>query len=314
MAARAATVATVRFEAAGAHVFSGLGAQIWAVSPHQTARDRLMRALDMRDVRVSIVAQVADDRLDDHASVPALVAAMQATRTPDGTRILDGFRDEMAALGVAMDFVYWGMPQKWTDAFGPPGHRQWRCVPAHIPDYANWIAAQLLFAREFGLRPAAVELTNEPDGGWNTYFTPQQYGELVQATRRTMDENGLRDILIEGPGTSKVYDIGPYLAELISSGRLTLLGRVSVHDYDTIADPGARGPRRIAAELAVAAWSAAHLRDGIQQRWAAMGPAAIQFRPVETRQRAQRCQLRALRRRRCRRGRAAHLGWRVFRL
>jgi len=201
----------------------------------------MLRALHVRDVRVSVIAPVRNDRLVDHASVQELLAAMQANETPDGTRILRRFRAEMNTLGVSMDFVYWQMPRKWSQSFGPPGHRQWRSIPAHIADYAHWIAAELLFARGFGLRPAAVELTNEPDGGWNTFFTPRQYGELVLRTRRAMDENGLHGILIEGPGTSKVHSIGPYLAELISTGRLALLGRVSVHDYDTIAFPAPAG-------------------------------------------------------------------------
>jgi len=214
-------------------IFRGLGVQIWPATQHRERRDALLRTLQARYVRVNIGATIADDELADHESVRELLAAMEKHQDAHEQQIRRSFRDEMNALGITLDFVYWQMPRKWSKEFGVyRGQVQWRCVAAHLADYANLIAANLLYAATIGFHPQTIELSNEPDGSWNTFYTPAQYDELLVLTRRVMDAHGLTNIGIEGPGTSMVAHLQFYLATLERTGDLRLLSRLSVHEYD----------------------------------------------------------------------------------
>jgi hypothetical protein len=82
-----------------------------------------------------------------------------------------------------------------------------------------------------GIVPEDVELTNEPNGIWNTQFTPEQYDQLVVLTRAGLDQVGLKDFRIEGPGTSNRP--GDFMRALIRTGHVNLLGAYSFHEYDT---------------------------------------------------------------------------------
>ena len=82
----------------------------------------------------------------------------------------------------------------------------------------SWLC--LLSARRQGVPVSFVEVANEPDGTWNTRYTPEQYVTLVNAVKQRWGENQLAEVKIEGPGTSTLSSAGPYIAELVRSGAL----------------------------------------------------------------------------------------------
>jgi hypothetical protein len=224
------------------HPFAGLGVEIWPGSDHVAERDALMAALHVRFVRVPLAWRLPDRDLTGDTSVRALLARIQADGDPRATAAFRRFGAEMTAQGIAIHGIYWGMPDAWSKRLGTRnGHPVQNAEISHLQDYANWIAAQLLAARDVGIRPAAIEITNEPDGTWNDYLFPADYDALLVRVRRTMNENGLQGVAIEGPGTSKVYQAAPYIEALLASGHIRLLGAVSVHDYDTIRLPEPAG-------------------------------------------------------------------------
>ena len=63
------------------------------------------------------------------------------------------------------------------------------------------------------------ELSNEPDGGWTSWISPQSMHALTVATRAALDNVGLHSVHIIGPGTSTIEDsyafLEPYAAEVV---------------------------------------------------------------------------------------------------
>src|SRR5271165_1876047 len=229
-------------DAGSTHLYRGFGVNLFVPSPHRDARDALLRDLRIRFVRVSVFHRLADEQLSGQPSVAELAARIAADQDAAELARLAQFRDEMRRLDIDIHLVFRKLPEPWSISTGTRNGRDQRRVdPAHIGDFARWIPAQLVVAGRSGIVPKAIELMGEPDGPWNTQFTPDQYDALVAQTRAAMDATGLRGIGIEGPGTSEVGAARPYLEALIRSGHLRLLADVSVHDYDSRARPDPSG-------------------------------------------------------------------------
>src|SRR5260370_15875649 len=96
-------------------------------------------------------------------------------------------------------------------------------------------------ARELGIETRYVEIANEPDGTWNTQYTPAQYVELVRSVKSELVRNNLLTTDIEGPGTSVLSNAAPYLLELQRSRAASEIGAVSAHDWDTASNPAPFG-------------------------------------------------------------------------
>jgi hypothetical protein len=219
---------TIVLDFAQSHIFQGFGVHAWIASPHLPQRGRLLRALNARFVRASLPGLVPDDRLPEHASVDAIDALIRNNSNAGTDGGMIRFRDELAGLGIRLHVIFWEMPAPWRRD-GPKGARL--AASEHLADYANFIVAHLLYVRRMGIVPEDVELTNEPNGTWNTQFTPEQYDQLVVLTRTGLDRAGLTDFRIEGPGTSGRP--GDFMRELVRTGHVNLLGAYSFHEYDT---------------------------------------------------------------------------------
>ncbi len=224
--AQAATQA-VTFDLGRTTAFAGFGVSTWMASPHVAARDALLRALHVRFIRASLPGLVPDAQLPAHVSVADMTRLIDANESPGTDALVRGFGAELQALNIRLDVIFWGMPGPWTH-----GNAQVHLAdPAHLADEANSMTAQILYLHRMGIPPAAVELTNEPNGVWNTQYTPAQYVTLLQLTRRAFDAAGLSVIGIEGPGTSgRPAD---FMHALVASGATGDLSQYSFHEYDT---------------------------------------------------------------------------------
>lgn len=224
------------------HPFAGLGVEIWPGSDHVAERDALMAALHVRFVRVGLGWKLPASAFEGDRSVAALRARIAAAANPHADARVRALGLEMRRAGIAVHGVFWSMPDAWKTPLAPwRGMTRFQAQPSHLQDYANWIAAQLLAARDLGLVPQAIELTNEPNGAWNERISPADYDALVVRTRGTLDREGLSEIGIEGPGTSQIYQMAPYLEALFDSGTIRQLSAVTMHDYDTIKLPEPAG-------------------------------------------------------------------------
>ncbi len=227
MARVAAAEELVTFDLARTHAFSGFGVSTWIASPHNPQRDALLRALNARFVRASLPGLIPDNQLPDHASVADIVALIQRNDNAGTNAGMRQFGGELQGLNIRLHIIFWGIPGPWLRSNGTYHY----AVTEHLADYANYITGNLLYVKAMGIAPEDVELTNEPNGVWNTQFTPAQYDQLVTLTRAAMNKAGLADWKMEGPGTSNRP--ADFMQELCRTGHIKLLGNYSFHEYDT---------------------------------------------------------------------------------
>jgi O-glycosyl hydrolase len=254
--ARARAQEHIGFDSRSEHSFSGFGVQVWPLSAHQAVRDQLLRGLRVRYLRLSVDIKVPEPRIRDHMSVQDVTAAIDETEaTPAGKTRTDAYRAlrrEIDQLEVQLHLIVWQAPRNWTRFLRASGSKTFVTInPEYIADYANYIVAQVLYARRIGFHPIAVALTNEPNGGWNTLLSPEQYASLLAKVRAGMNSRGLRSIEIEGPETTGPGAELPYLAAIRRSNEGAFLSAVSIHLYERSPLPDAY--QALQREMAAAA-------------------------------------------------------------
>ena len=220
------------FDFGKAHNYAGFGTQLWMTPPHRQEQDMALLNLHTRYVRVSVSWNIPLQDLSKHSnySVEDISRLLREHDTPQSQQSAVSFANEIKTLGVEMHFIYFNAPKCWLIQRGP---RSWKANPGCFDNAANWIAAQLLKAKSFGLIPSHIEITNEPEGDWNTQFTPEQYDSYLLAVRNAMDANGLKDIKIAGPGCGTgTKPTVPILNVVERQDHGSLLDILSVHCYD----------------------------------------------------------------------------------
>jgi hypothetical protein len=231
----------ITFDLATAHRFTGFGLHVWPQTDHRAERDALLRDLNVRWVRFSITPEIPADQLKEHMSVTQVLDVITKSADQQQSDMLRQFREELDALKIQCHLVLWQMPPPWCiSVHGNDGKERLHVDPGHVTDFANWIAAHLLYLKRLGINPVAIELINEPDGVSSTNYTPEEYDALVCTAKAIFDEHGIK-VGIEGPGVSTGFSIGAYLEELERTGHISLLQQLSWHDYDTAKHPEPAG-------------------------------------------------------------------------
>jgi len=232
-----------------AHDFLGIGAQMWARQGAAQGQQQLLRDMNAQFVRVSIEPE-SKNRQGEFPPGQSVERYYEIVSRSFGTnheRNIRDFRNIIEPLRIKTHLIYWHMPEEWMQAVdrkaGSKKHAH-LAVDARIPDYANLLTAELMWVtRQGGIQPYAVELTNEPQGAWGCKYTPEQYAELVQDTRKSLDAHGLQGVRIEGPGTG-VRNFPEFLPALRSRGALKDLALITAHAYQTpqeMDQPGTAG-------------------------------------------------------------------------
>lgn len=220
------------FDFGAAHNFAGLGTELWTHPPHQAEQDAALKDLHVRYVRVAINWSIptADLTAQSQLSVDDLTALIKKNDIPRFDASVATFATEIKTLGIEMHFIFFMMPKCWLVQTGT---KSWHANPAQFENGANWITAQLIRAKAAGLVPSHIEISNEPEGDWNTQFTPEQYDAYLVAVRKALDANGLQDIKIAGPGCGTgVAPTVPILTAVEDNDDGKLLDILSVHLYD----------------------------------------------------------------------------------
>ncbi len=261
------------FDFAQAHDFLGFGTQVWLkgdrggaegagpkLGPKARARlaDRsaeadsdeagtaLLKELNARFVRVSLIPKLPFDQLKPGQSVEQLVELIGRNDNPAQRERLAAFNQRLRTLGIQPVLIFWRMPEPWADVRSQKaGSKQQAhfARPDRIGDYANLLAAQMAWLQRQGVQPAAVELTNEPQGAWDTKYEREDYAALVLKTRAAMDKAGLQAWPIAGPGTG-IPNFDHYIGGIVNAGATKALGYASAHVYLTpqvLSDGGSPG-------------------------------------------------------------------------
>jgi len=241
LASRAIADDNLVFDFGSPRKFLGLGVQLWPTTEHQTERDALLHDLHIKYVRIAFAAKIADNQLKYHMSVAQLSAAITKSADDDETALCARLHDEISQLHVGLNLVFWQVPSIWCFNGDDSAVDHPRINPDHLQDYANWIAANLLYAKRVRLLPTEIEIINEPDSVASTQFTPEQYDALLVAVRATLDRNGLATVGIDGPGVGSAATVAAYTQVLERTGHISLLKSLSWHDTDTIRRPEPAG-------------------------------------------------------------------------
>jgi hypothetical protein len=217
-----------------AHLFKGFGLNIWAKSDHPaTLRDELLRDVNAMAIRVSLTPDIDLSEVDEPTTVEGLLQLIRRSAPANWFVNLHNLGEECRRLNLEVHAVFYSTPPPWRLERIGRKRVERTADPRHIADEANWVVAVLLIAREFGIETRYVEIANEPDGSWNTRYTPAQYVELVHSVRFELMRNNLLSTEIEGPGTSLLSKAAPYLSELERSRVSGEIGAISAHDWDT---------------------------------------------------------------------------------
>jgi hypothetical protein len=117
-----------------------------------------------------------------------------------------------------------------------------------------------------GLSLSLVELSNEPNGHWNTYIEPAVWARLACAAQAALVARGMGTVGISGPGTS-LGTSESYFAALKQQGALKCVATLSVHSWEDTATTA--GPHEMSAMLRQYALLRSKYDPGHRKGWAA---------------------------------------------
>ncbi len=215
----------------------GFGAEIW---PGDTAWPAALDPLGARLVRISLNANLGSATLPVGQTPEQWDAWLGAY----GLDLAPSFLVDLQtawALTEARDIDWiahpWEAPPAWENGGGV-------ILPERVADYAALTAAHMTWLSDNGIEPRWLELSNEPDGTWNTYLRPEDYDALVIAVRADLDARGLVDIGIVGPGLAVLggWDAPAEYVPALSDEAVAALDAWSVHTWDDYAEAGEGHP------------------------------------------------------------------------
>lgn len=241
-----AAEATLEFDFAQAHDFLGFGTQVWLKGEKGDKGDKggvrggndeagwqMLKELNARFVRVSMIPKITFDQLRPGMSVEQVLEILQRNDNPAQRQRVAAFNQRLREQGIQPVLIFWRMPEPWVEKRKQKAGSKQQAQFArreHIGDYANLLTAQMVWLQRQGVQAAAVELTNEPQGAWDTKYEREDYAALVQQTRTAMDANGLKAWPIAGPGTG-IPNFDHYIGGILASPAARSLGYVSAHVY-----------------------------------------------------------------------------------
>jgi len=208
------------------HTFSGLGAQVWAgdlnVQP-------LLSDLQMRYVRLEAFCNWAS--VSQTPPTDGLRSSFdQYVSSNFGSARLSQMKQTMSMLtagGIEPVFNQFHYPSAWRTSTGV-------LRTSRHADVALLWGAQMAYLKTNGVEARYVELFNEPEGTWNCRVPPAQYNDVVKRVRAELDDRGLGDVQIVGPGLAYLNHDGQSAEWLgaLDAQALEALGAFSTHAWD----------------------------------------------------------------------------------
>lgn len=220
------------------HEILGFGAQIWA---GDMDAEPVLKGLGMRYVRMTVgpnwpevgtfpptdvTREVMDLFLADHFDADHQPRLENAKRSWEMTD----------RLGIKVIMIQFTAPDNWLSKDG-----QRRLLPEHLDDYARYWGSLVAFMDSHGMRPPYIELSNEPEGDWNTRIMPDDYNRLVILTRNELNHRGFQDVQIVGPGLAYLDhdDGGKHWVDALTPAGVDSISAWSTHAWDEAFQPDA---------------------------------------------------------------------------
>ena len=153
------------FDTVNRHKFRDIGAQMWATPDFTAERDAIIRDLHMTWARIELGPRLTADDLAEHMSVDDVLVLVECNRERELDQIIlqryQALHDELRRTGVRVHAIVWSPPERWMEYTTFQGAAIKQINPVHLADYANVIAANLIYARRNGLETEAVEFVND---------------------------------------------------------------------------------------------------------------------------------------------------------
>ncbi|MFH0853158.1 MAG: fibronectin type III domain-containing protein, partial [bacterium] len=181
----------------------------------------------VQDTNSRFVRWAIGYNLTQSASVDEYLAKIQASGSGWAAW---NYAQKLNTLGAEPLFTIWSFPNWMMDASN-------NLQAASLQDAANFWTALIIYARnDKGIQFRFFELSNEPDGNWDTYVAPAAYWNLVNLISAELDSRNI-PVKIVGPGVAFMSRLNNYLNAMPATVP-SRFGMVSTHAWDTYADPG----------------------------------------------------------------------------
>lgn len=229
-ATEAATQERVQF--AGQSSLKGIttGVHLWAGDPSQ---DQVMALFD--ELKLSSARMTMGPNWDQlKVSPPTDVSGEMMDKFirenfnadyPHRMSSAQSLNEALNRKGVKKNFVQFRAPKIWRSSWGNALKKE------HVDDYARFLTSLVKHLSDNGVTLDTIELSNEPDGSWDTSIPPERYAELVARVREEFAQRGVKMPLIAGPGVAMMKK-GKAWLEAIDKNPKAKLDIVSLHAWD----------------------------------------------------------------------------------
>ena len=202
------------------HDFDGFGVQAWA---GDVSIEPILRDMNVKLVRMSLSNFLSPMNVDGWGDAEYDRHYQQQSWEPyqKSWQLLKKYDVRLVAN-------LFGAPSNWK--IDQP--RKGSLDPKHYSHLAKAMAAALAALIKSGVKPAGIEMLNEPDGDWNCYLPPEGYNQLVKMLRKELDARGLQRLMIVGPGLAHIdhFSHVPWIDSLDAAG-VKAIGVWSTHGY-----------------------------------------------------------------------------------
>eukprot|EP01064_Diplonema_japonicum_P031251 TRINITY_DN5525_c0_g1_i1.p1 TRINITY_DN5525_c0_g1~~TRINITY_DN5525_c0_g1_i1.p1 ORF type:complete len:2108 (+),score=512.64 TRINITY_DN5525_c0_g1_i1:80-6403(+) len=236
------------------------GLNAWAASDETTVYDKMPGANGLRMVRwgnalLKPTGEAPIELHSDHGreKLKTFVADLYKGRECDMREYGNMLQERGAKVLVTM----FGAPTTYTiDSTWNNSFVSHMLKDERLQDWAELLAESVWFVEnKLGITIDYLELSNEPNGVWDTYVSPQQYVTLLKATGLALRERGVTLKFI-GPGVSdfgsSVLCVDPvtntfldkcYMQTLLEDTEaMNMIEAFSMHPWDDVYNKKGRGP------------------------------------------------------------------------
>ena len=212
----------------GVHIWPATLTQAYAIERLVAMRPRHLRFALGPNWRhqPALHAEMTDLQLD-----ASIAAAFAERNLPIEISVLQNLQQKTQAK---LHLVIWEPPPLPLEAHKrEPGSAGRRLQSPDVAISARFLVAVLKHIAAHGLQLDAVELSNEPDGGWNIRIEPTDYLALVKEVKKQAKRRAVLLPKIYGPATSSLAALRNYLRDpKIGQTILDNIDVLSVHGWD----------------------------------------------------------------------------------